>query len=539
MYTLLEERQMRKQTLLLILTVTLFSMACGVLSSLPQDGSSGPVQVAPEADRTVTAIIGVDGGTLRATAADGSRYELVIPPDALDFDETISLTPVRAMDGLPLSGGLAGAVLLEPAGIVFYEPATLFITPAAVPAGEVTVGFAFDGAGEEFHLQHLAKGTSTTSLLPDSPFALNAASVLLTNASAPTLQLSVPSTRGYGAGSGTQQDIANRQKAPRPKDPMDNIDELILDLGDGVQLPIMGTHKFAEELSKTFDTGILPLLQAAKTDPSLADKALLLYDRWLAYVNEFELGEELADELSKARGAIVHLLDKVSESSAERCYAEKRPEEAFALQRWIRYARKFLGNSPVIMEMQTRISKCLTFKVTFHTLITEQGGGYGYSYELNSELSLRATKSMRATGSAPLVYTDGHWIGDDGCSFELKGESSEFDAESDTLGLSITPVSRTSPAVNITFRYDPGIPIEQTTMSCPGVDPFHWTTSAWQTYFSEMHAEEQKGAGYEISSQITGAGSFTGWVFNNTTTGPGGQAVAEDTRIDIEHMPSR
>lgn len=85
---------MRKQTHLLILIVILFSMACGVLPSLPQDGLSDPVQVTLDASRTTTTTIGVEGGTLRATAADGTTYELVIPPDALDFNETISMTPL-------------------------------------------------------------------------------------------------------------------------------------------------------------------------------------------------------------------------------------------------------------------------------------------------------------------------------------------------------------------------------------------------------------------------------------------------------------
>jgi hypothetical protein len=525
---------MRKQTHLLILIVILFSMACGVLPSLPQDGASDPVQATPDSGRTATATIGAEGGTIRATAADDTTYELVIPPDALEFNETISMTPVSAVEGLPLSGSLAGAVTLEPAGIIFYEPAILLITPAASTSGELSLGFAYDGMGEEFHLQRVIEGSSTTGLLPNSPLLLNATSPLLQNASAPTLKLSVASTRGYGAGSGTVQDVAARQKAtPRPTDPMDHIDELMVDDS------FIASPKFIEEMSNALNTGILPLLKAAQADPKLADRALLLYDRWIAVVDEYELRSELDDEVAIAKVVIIDLIDKLAAYSAERCYTEKRPEEAFALQRWIRYARKFLPNTPQIADMQTRISKCLTFKVEFRSIITEQGGGYGYSYELNSELTLRAKKSMYATGSAPLVYTDGHWIGSEGCSFELKGESSEFDAEWDTLGLLITPVSRTSPAVNATFRYDPGVPVEQTTMSCPGVNPIHWTTTAWQTYFSEMHAAEQKGVGYEISSQITGAGSFTGWVIHNTTTGPSGQAVEENTQIDIIHIPSR
>lgn len=529
---------MFKRILFSMLAIVFLSTACSGLT-LPQTGSSGSVRVTSDPSHTVTSAIGAEGGALSVTAEDGTLYELIVPADALDFDETISMTPVSSIDGLPLSGGLAGAVTLEPAGIIFYEPAALRITPATPMSGEIVVGFAYDGMGEEFHLQGLNGKGTTTGVIPDSVFLLNATAPI-TNASPPTFELSVPSTRGYGAGSGSQKDITRRQKAPRPKDPMDNIDELIIDFGNDIQLPIMGMSKFVEEMSKTFNTGILPLLNAAGTDPALTDKALLLYDRWLAYVTEFELQKDLAEELATAKAAIINVLDKAAENSAERCFTEKRPEEAFALQRWIRYARKFLPGTPQIEEMQARISKCLTFKMKFHTLITEQGHGYGYSYELNSELTLKATKSMRATGSAPLNYVDGHWIGNELCSFTMQGESSLLDAETGDLGLSITPVSRTSPAVNITFRYDPGIPLENTTMTCPFGNEVTWEgTDAWYSYFSEMHAPELKGSGYEISSQITGAGSFTGWVINNTTTGPSGQAVEENTEIEIIHTPSR
>ena len=380
---------MRKYFVFPILIIAMFSTACGAFSLLPQVGSSDSFQVTPDSSNTATATIGADGGTIRATAADGTTYELVVPPEALDFDETISMTPIGAVEGLPLSGGLSGAVTLEPAGIIFYEPATLIITPATPLSGELTLGFAYDGAGEEFHLQRASGETSTTGFLPDSAFMFNAMSALPTNPSTPTLKLSVLSTRGYGAGSGTAKDVTNRQKAtPRPTDSMDHIDELMVDDF------FIASPKFIEEMSNAFNTGILPLLNAAKTDPTLANKALHMFDRWYAYVDEYDLRSELGDELAIGKAVIGDIIDKAAENSAERCYTEKRPEEAFALQRWIRYARKFLPNTSQIAEMQTHISKCLTFKVKFHTLITEEGGDYGYSYELNSEPTLRATKSI-------------------------------------------------------------------------------------------------------------------------------------------------
>jgi hypothetical protein len=99
-------------------------------TTTPTPPSPSQARMVLDQPRATYGSIGAEGGTLRATAADGTRFELAIPPNALDFTETITMTPASAVDNLPLSGGLAGAVSLEPAGLTFYEPATLTIAPA-------------------------------------------------------------------------------------------------------------------------------------------------------------------------------------------------------------------------------------------------------------------------------------------------------------------------------------------------------------------------------------------------------------------------
>jgi hypothetical protein len=124
-----------------------------------------------------------------------------------------------------------------------------------------------------------------------------------------------------------------------------------------------------------------------------------------------------------------------------------------------------------ISDIEAKLGKCLIFKVTFHSIITETAPGYGYRYELLAELKLKRATGTRATGSAPLQYVEASWTAGGPCGFAASGTGSTFDAQGAGNGLSISPVSRTSPAVNITLQYDPGVPAEHTTITCPGTPP--------------------------------------------------------------------
>ncbi|MBN2385375.1 MAG: hypothetical protein JXB85_00015 [Anaerolineales bacterium] len=107
------------------------------------------------------AVIGPAGGTLEAVDDRGVTYLLVIPPGAIDTELDITMTPVSTIDGWPLDGNLLGAVRLEPEGWLLNELAYLTIrVPAAITPALTTVGFAFNGSGEEFHLTPAYGGLS-------------------------------------------------------------------------------------------------------------------------------------------------------------------------------------------------------------------------------------------------------------------------------------------------------------------------------------------------------------------------------------------
>jgi hypothetical protein len=120
--------------------------------TLERTGASIDVTVVTEAVRAASALIGTEGGSLTATAADGSTYRLDIPADALAAPTVITLTPAAA-SGLPIGGGstLAG-LQLEPNGMVFANPVRLTITPATAVAldRQILVQWPNDGTGVGF-----------------------------------------------------------------------------------------------------------------------------------------------------------------------------------------------------------------------------------------------------------------------------------------------------------------------------------------------------------------------------------------------------
>jgi hypothetical protein len=124
--------------------------ACGGGGADPADPPAGP-KLATEPARAVTATIGSRGGTISATSSAGVVYTLTVPPLALAEPRAITLTPVSAIRGLALDGGLVAAVDLQPGGLVLDAPATLTIRAAtAPPAGRLAIALGYQGDAAAF-----------------------------------------------------------------------------------------------------------------------------------------------------------------------------------------------------------------------------------------------------------------------------------------------------------------------------------------------------------------------------------------------------
>jgi hypothetical protein len=110
--------------------------------------------------------IGPEGGRLSVTAPDQVTYTLDIPAGAVAQPIFFTLTPVASIDGWPLSGGLLGAVRIQPEGMSYDVPAILNIdrpsasTNASAP---LTVGFAVSPFSRELYLHPLLSASETSS----------------------------------------------------------------------------------------------------------------------------------------------------------------------------------------------------------------------------------------------------------------------------------------------------------------------------------------------------------------------------------------
>jgi len=100
-----------------------------------------------DADHAVSAKLGAAGGTISAQGADGTRYVLAVPADALVFDTVITMTPIVDVPALGAPRGAVRGVELAPYGLQLLHLATLTITDAQGHDIGPGAAFGIDGAG--------------------------------------------------------------------------------------------------------------------------------------------------------------------------------------------------------------------------------------------------------------------------------------------------------------------------------------------------------------------------------------------------------
>lgn len=113
-----------------------------------------PLNVTVQLDKKQTASGNVSkaGGRVSLTSADGSKFTLDVPADALEANTMITMTAVKSIGGAPLGDGAPTAVQLEPSGLFFREMATLTILPAKEIPVDKQIIFGYEGNGQDYHL---------------------------------------------------------------------------------------------------------------------------------------------------------------------------------------------------------------------------------------------------------------------------------------------------------------------------------------------------------------------------------------------------
>jgi hypothetical protein len=229
------------------------------------------------------AVISTAGGSLSAQAADGTQFTLTFPEGALQNDETITLTPISGVEGLPFSGGLVGGVQMAPEGLRLFQPATLTIeSPNTVAAqGFETVAFAYheDGQGVYLNPSSIAGSVMTLEVWHFS----GAAAAQATTAEIQTQQQqNVPSNAEDAFTQGVQEWLGIERQAQMLGEEDPN-----------------GLQRMIEFLREAYDRFIAPQLPIALEDCA---KAPAIISKALAWARQATLmaGEEVFQaEISK------------------------------------------------------------------------------------------------------------------------------------------------------------------------------------------------------------------------------------------------
>ncbi|HSB11682.1 MAG TPA: hypothetical protein VLM38_19490 [Blastocatellia bacterium] len=533
-------------------------IAVCILCSLMAAGQSfGPVQAqkeansdsanitpAPDLSRSVTATITTQGGTIIATASDGTRFTLTIPPAALLGDAEVTMTPVAYVDELPLSGGLVAAVQLEPEGLLLWEPASLtFEPPAPVPLAE-EVSFAWHKAGERFHLYPLQIDPSS-------------------------ITMKIVRLGGYGVGRGTDAD----DPSVAPPDPQDKLEEGIAKIFReerrhwfenpwlsnnryGLQNTVLGKKKKKKKKwilkicaaqepnwmeSFSYIRALMIAALESKDECLLRDvlNRVLQWERFARIEEVFDdcLKDALSAEHKAVRDFRLKALEILADKAYERCANEHKLEEATRLIRlFIEANRNCGGDDPIFCDLTERIYQkargCNTFELEFESVIDDP---FAYESHVRARVPFQFGFMAPTQATAPLEYYSFRvkvpCIG----VAEVKGSTFrivdvEFDVNVRDGGDCPGASELETPLVSMTI--DPGR-TSVTLVDCRTGEKYvgdHWSGAFTGFHLDEL--DESKTA-FVIRGWSKGSGTLLARKTYIRTMGP----IQEGTALNLFHRP--
>ncbi len=497
----------------------------------PASGAEITLQSQLDTAHAVSQLVTVaGGGTLTTTGTDGSAYTLTLPPSSVLYDVTVTMTPVRALGGLPASGGLKAGVQLEPDGMQLGVPATLDIVAASpVPVAQ-EISLSYGGNGRQAYAYGLGVNASRTrfSIFHFSGWAIAQG----TDAQ----QKSFLQSKVDSASSQISQRLAPIISAERQR-------QLLGTANDE------GSAEFNAAMQAGLEEAYRSVVQPAMdTAESLADsggidavepalQAFLSWERQLQLLG--------MDILQAERTALFQqmdrILEKVRKNMRDRCVNQHDISMAVRLMALARQQALLTGNpGPALDDAQ----RCLTFKLDFETVLTTGSAPELWKIHVRA-LGVRLPLGGAAPGvplaSAPLELLDFEaWHGEDCTNAYDVHVAVPFKVNSARLVWSTKDGKQD--VVGVELVIEPGGISGSYTMTCPSPPPappfvqiFPIDPNFLRGDFTYNHVQDvdPAGNGYRIVDwdMIRGA------VYARKTFATSADPIHEMTTFDLKHAP--
>lgn len=448
-------------------------------------------------------IIGVEGGTLNATGADGSVFTLEIPPGALLVPTEIVLTPVTSIDGLPETSTFGAAVQLEPDGLRLYEFATLTVQPPRdIPLEEqVLIGYA--GQGQDVHMVPPVVGADDIQmkLLHFSGYGI--------------VQESDPFRVGYinrrtvenqarlsQAMAELLQKEHQAQKNGQPSDP-----EFV--------------EKITRNLQNYYNQVIRPRLMTATSSCANGQKALQTYFEFERQKQLLGITNEIQTDNIDMAVLQRQVALKCMEEAYQRCEQEHVLEEIMPLALGYERQRQLLGtadeNAGFDPEIWAFVEKCYRFELEFDSADGVNNEGTGWDSAVKARVPIRVTDmglKMKFAGQGPLesMYYTTTWGDDQATILENLHEGDVFEV----LGLRFI-FNRAGKIFTLELDHYPGKTTEQDKvrlcdedgMNCITISQPSSPGPVWTGIFTAFHMNEISGGGSAATGAMPGMGDIS------------------------------
>jgi hypothetical protein len=479
------------------------------------------VQVALDQDHSVSGIVTGGGGKLTLTGGDGTTFDLDVPKQALLSDEELSLTSVKSVTGMPLTGGLVASVALKPEGLRLFSPATLTIKPATKPNLKQLVGFGFHAGGDQFH--GLPLGVAGDAIV-----------------------VKVLHFSGYGAAQGDPSQLTGHE----PTAAEDRADQALSQLPhEPGQLP--SPDAIAGVMAGWYRETVAPQLAAAEQDPDAIDDATVEFLAWQRQLDLVGLGDRFKSEIAGGWTSLARGYNSAVDKEHQRCVGNKDPKEAAHIMRFWG-AAKILGLAKYGFDEKAaddKVHRCLTFELEFNAAMTAEQSGARITHRILGRATIQVEGfNTWASGEGSEETVEVVWPQTRSCTITAQGTPSTLKVHYLAFDLNFLEVgTAVTPPRDITMLFDPGTPTATVTITCagdpsgphvfPGLDIW---TPAWRILHKPDEVENFSPTaygptvrGYLIHGWEVAGGDPFATKESSRTSG----ATSEVTRFTLHHTP--